>query len=82
MIALLDAYESTHFPIQSADPIEAIRFRMEQLGMDRKDLEPLIGSRARVSEVLNRRRGLSLKMIRTLHNELKIPIEVLIGPSP
>jgi HTH-type transcriptional regulator/antitoxin HigA len=82
LATLVDAYEVTHFPIQSADPIEAIRFRMEQLDMDRKDLEPLIGSRARVSEILNRRRGLSLKMIRTLHEELKIPIEVLIGPSP
>jgi len=58
---------------------EAIRFRMEQLGLDRKDLEPLIGSRARVSEVLNKRRGLSLKMIRALHEELDIPLEALIG---
>ena len=67
------------FPIETADPIEAIRFRMEQMDLDRKDLEPFIGSRARVSEVLNRRRGLSLKMIRTLHEELHIPLEALIG---
>ena len=81
LATLVDAYEAKHFPIESADPIEAIVFRMEQTGMDRKDLEPYIGSRARVSEILNGRRGLSLKMIRTLHSELKIPLEVLIGPD-
>jgi HTH-type transcriptional regulator/antitoxin HigA len=79
LATLVDAYEAKHFPIESADPIEAIVLRMDQTGMDRKDLEPYIGSRARVSEILNRRRGLSLKMIRTLHSELKIPLEVLIG---
>ena len=76
---LVDSYESTHFPIESPDPIEAIKFRMEQMGLERKDLEPFIGSRARVSEVLNKRRGLSLKMIRALHEELNIPLEALIG---
>jgi HTH-type transcriptional regulator/antitoxin HigA len=81
LATLVDAYEAKEFPIESADPIEAISFRMDQLDMDRKDLEPFIGSRARVSEILNRRRGLSLKMIRTLHSELKIPLEVLIGPD-
>jgi HTH-type transcriptional regulator/antitoxin HigA len=79
LATLVDAYEREHFPIESADPIAAIKFRMEQLGLERKDLEPLIGSRARVSEVLNKRRGLSLKMIRTLHAELDIPLEALIG---
>jgi HTH-type transcriptional regulator/antitoxin HigA len=79
LATLVDAYETKHFPIDSPDPIEAIRFRMEQLGLERKDLEPLIGSRARVSEVLNKRRGLSLKMIRALHEELDIPLEALIG---
>jgi HTH-type transcriptional regulator/antitoxin HigA len=79
LATLVDAYEAKTFPIESADPIEAIAFRMEQLDMDRKDLEPFIGSRARVSEILNRRRGLSLRMIKTLHSELKIPLEVLIG---
>lgn len=79
LTTLVDAYESRHFPIESPDPVEAIRFRMEQLGLERKDLEPFIGSRARVSEVLNRRRGLSLKMIRALHEELEIPLEALIG---
>jgi len=81
LATLVDAYEQEHFPIESADPVEAIRFRMEQMDLERKDLEPFIGSRARVSEVLNRRRGLSLKMIRALHKELKIPLEALIGPS-
>lgn len=81
LATLVDAFEKAHFPIEAADPVEAIRFRMEQMDMNRKDLEPYIGSRARVSEVLNRRRGLSLKMIRTLHRELEIPLEALIGPS-
>lgn len=79
LATLVDAYEAKHFPIDTPDPIEAIRFRMEQTGLERKDLEPLIGSRARVSEVLNKRRGLSLKMIRALHKELDIPLEALIG---
>ena len=81
LATLVAAYEETHFPINSPDPIEAIAFRMEQMEMNRKDLEPFIGSRARVSEVLNRRRGLSLNMIRALHKELKIPLEVLVGSS-
>ena len=79
LATLVDAYEAKHFPIESPDPIEAINFRMEQMGLERKDLEPFIGSRARVSEVLNKRRGLSLKMIRTLHEELDIPLEALVG---
>jgi HTH-type transcriptional regulator/antitoxin HigA len=82
LATLVDAYEAEHFPMDSPDPVEAIRFRMEQLGLERKDLEPFIGSRARVSEVLNRRRGLSLKMIRALHEELDIPLEALIGRDP
>ena len=79
LATLVEAYEQKQFPIEPADPIEAIRFRMEQLGVARKDLEPYLGSRHRVSEVLNRRRGLSLEMIRRLHDGLKIPLEVLIG---
>lgn len=79
LATLVDAYEAKHFPIESPDPIDAINFRMEQMGLERKDLEPFIGSRARVSEVLNKRRGLSLKMIRTLHEELDIPLDALIG---
>ncbi len=79
LVTLVDAYEAKHFPIEPADPIDAILFRMDQMDLDRKDLEPFIGSRARVSEILNRRRGLSLKMIRALHAELRIPLEVLVG---
>ncbi len=79
LTTLVDAYEREHFPIDAPDPIEAIQFRMEQMGLDRKDLEPYLGSRARVSEILNRRRGLSLAMIRSLHKNLDIPLEALIG---
>lgn len=63
------------------DPIEAIKFRMEQQGLTRKDLEPIIGTRTRVAEVLNRRRGLSIDMIRRLHERLGISADVLIRPS-
>ena len=79
LTTLVEAYEREHFPIDVADPIEAILFRMDQQGLGRKDLEPFIGSRHRVSEVLNRQRGLSLDMIRRLHRGLQIPLEILIG---
>jgi HTH-type transcriptional regulator / antitoxin HigA len=78
---LIDAYEAVHHPMDPPDPIDAIRFRMEQQGLSRKDLEGLIGSRTRVAEVLNRRRGLSINMIRRLHDHLGISAEVLIRPS-
>jgi HTH-type transcriptional regulator / antitoxin HigA len=78
LATLIDAYEAQHEPIDRPDPIEAIRFRMEQQGLTRKDLEPLIGTRTRVSEVLNRKRTLSIAMIRRLHAELGIAAEVLI----
>ncbi|MBF0589955.1 MAG: transcriptional regulator [Magnetococcales bacterium] len=81
LVTLIEAYESKHHAIDMPDPIEAIKFRMEQMDLTRKDLEPYIGSRARVSEVLNRQRQLSLQMIRRLHEGLKIPAEVLIQPS-
>lgn len=79
LATLAEAYEDRHFPIADPDPLAAIRFRMEQLGLSRKDLEPLLGSRGRVSEVLNGRRALSLQMIRRLHSELGIPLESLVG---
>ena len=79
LTTLVDAYEQNHFSINASDPVEAILFRMDQLELERKDLEPYIGSRHRVSEVLNRKRGLSLEMIRRLHRGLQIPLEVLIG---
>ncbi len=78
LATLIDAYEAQHEPIDRPDPIEAIRFRMEQQGLTRKDLEPFIGTRTRVSEVLNRKRTLSIGMIRRLHAELGIAAEVLI----
>jgi HTH-type transcriptional regulator/antitoxin HigA len=77
---LIDAYESEHEPMDPPDPIEAIKFRMEQQGLTRRDLEPIIGSRARVADVLNRKRDLSIAMIRRLHERLGISAEVLIRP--
>jgi HTH-type transcriptional regulator/antitoxin HigA len=81
LATLIDAYEATHFPFDRPDPIDAIKFRMEQMGLTRKDLEPLIGSRARVAEVLNRKRSLSIDMIRRLNDRLGIPAEILIQPT-
>jgi HTH-type transcriptional regulator / antitoxin HigA len=75
---LATAWEEKHHGIEAPDPIRAIEFAMEQRGLNRRDLEPLIGSRARVAEVLNRKRSLSLAMIRRLHAGLGIPAEVLI----
>jgi HTH-type transcriptional regulator/antitoxin HigA len=77
---LIDAYESEQEPMDPPDPIEAIKFRMEQQGLTRRDLEALLGSRARVTEVLNRKRDLSIGMIRRLHERLGISAEVLIRP--
>jgi HTH-type transcriptional regulator / antitoxin HigA len=81
LATLIDVYEAAHYPVDPPDPIEAIKFRMEQQGLSRKDLEPLIGMRTRVAEVLNRRRSLSIGMIRRLHKKLGISAEVLIRPS-
>jgi HTH-type transcriptional regulator / antitoxin HigA len=81
LATLIDAFEAEHYPIDPPDPVEAIKFRMEQQGLSRKDLEPLLGTRTRVAEVLNRKRGLSIAMIRRLHDRLGISVEVLIRPS-
>ena len=81
LATLIDAYEAEHYPIDPPDPIEAIKFRMEQQGLTRRDLEGIIGTRTRIAEVLNRRRGLSIEMIRRLHERLGIPAEVLIRPT-
>ncbi len=81
LATLVDAYENEHYPMDPPDPIEAIKFRMEQQGLTRKDLEGILGSRTRVAEVLNRRRGLSMNMIRRLHEKLGISVEVLIRPT-
>ncbi|WP_040621445.1 helix-turn-helix domain-containing protein [Rhodovulum sp. PH10] len=81
LATLVDAYETEHVPIDPPDPVEAILFRMEQQGLTRKDLEPFIGSRTRVAEILNRKRNLSIDMIRRLHEGLGISAEVLIRPT-
>lgn len=76
---LIEKYEDEHYPIGAPDPIEAIKFRMEQLGMSQKDLAQILGYKSRVSEILNRKRKLTLKMIRNLHAKLNIPYESLIS---
>lgn len=78
LLILIDKYEKDHFPIDLPDPIEAIKFRMEQLQMKPKDLADLIGYKSRVSEILNRKRKLTLDMIRKLHVNLNIPTDVLV----
>ncbi len=75
---LIDNYEKERFPVDLPDPIEAIKFRMEQLGYNQKDLTDVIGLKSRVSEILNRKRKLTLDMIRKLHEVLGIPTEVLV----
>ena len=77
---LIENYEAKHDPIPAPDPIAAILFMMEQKGLTRRDLEPIIGGRARVSEILNRRRPLTLPMVRALSTLLNIPIDVLVQP--
>ena len=80
LLTLVEAYETKHFPIDLPDPVEAIKFRMEQSGLTPKDLVPMIGRLNRVYEVLNRKRSLTLAMIWKLHNGLGIPAESLIRP--
>jgi HTH-type transcriptional regulator/antitoxin HigA len=81
LATLIDVYEAGHYPMDPPDPIEAIEFRMDQMGLSRRDLEPLIGPRGRVAEVMNRKRSLSIDMIRRLHDGLGISAEVLIRPT-
>lgn len=78
LVTLVEAYEAKHYTIEAPDPIVAIQHRMEALGMERKDLEPMLGSKSRVSEVLNRKRKLTMEMVRNLHEGLQIPAEALI----
>lgn len=80
MVTLIEAYEAKHYPIDPPDPIEAIKFRMEQQGLKPKDLEPMIGQRNRVYEVLNGKRKLTMAMVWKLHTGLGIPAESLIRP--
>ena len=79
LVTLIEAYENKHYAIAPPDPIDAIRFRMEQQALTPRDLEPYIGSCGRVSEILNRKRSLSLKMIKRLHDGLHIPYESLLA---
>jgi len=79
---LVEQYEQRNFAISGPDPIEAIRFRMDQLGLKQKDLVKYIPTKSKISEVLSRKRPLSLAMIRRLHRQLGIPADVLIGESP
>ncbi|CAN5884686.1 DNA-binding protein [soil metagenome] len=80
LTTLVDHYESQHEPVEPPDPIDALRYHMESRGLTRGDLEPYLGSRARVAEVLNRRRTLTIEMIRRLHEGLGISADVLIRP--
>ena len=75
---LIEKYEDEHFPIDLPDPVEAIKFRMEQMGYNQNDLAKIVGLKSRASEILNRKRKLSLEMIRQLHDRLNIPTDVLI----
>jgi HTH-type transcriptional regulator/antitoxin HigA len=78
LATLVEAYERKHYPLDWPDPIEAIKFRMEQMGLEPTDLESMLGPHTRVQEILNRQRPLTLKMIRRLHKDLDIPAECLI----
>jgi HTH-type transcriptional regulator/antitoxin HigA len=82
LVTLVEAYENKHHDFGPADPVEAIKFRMEQQGLTARDLEPFIGPSGRVSEVLNRKRRLSLRMVKSLHDGLKIPYESLLAEAP
>lgn len=81
-VLLIDQYEEEQFPIEAPDPIEAIKFRMDQMGLTQKDLIKFIPAKSKVSEVMNRRRGLSLSMIRAFHSGLGIPANVLVKEFP
>lgn len=80
---LVDEYEKKHFPIEAPKPVEAIKFRMDQLGMAQKDLAKILGSKSRASEILSGKRSLSLRQIKVLYKKLRIPAEVLLQePEP
>jgi HTH-type transcriptional regulator/antitoxin HigA len=77
---LIEKYEDKHFPIEFPDPVEAIKFRMEQMGMNQSDLSEVVGLKSRASEILNRKRKLSIEMIRKLNSAMHIPLDILIQP--
>ena len=79
LVTLVESYEMKHYPIAPPDPIDAIKFRMEQMGMTKSDMVEYLGSQSRVSEILNRKRKLTLKMVKSLYRGLKIPAEILLA---
>lgn len=79
LVTLVEAYEQKHYKINPPDPVEAIKFRMEQLGLKPSDLAKILGGRSRVSEVLNKKRKLTVEMMRSLHKHLAIPADSLLG---
>ena len=79
LVTIVESYEMKHFPISPPDPVDAIQFRMEQMGMTKSDLAKYLGSQSRVSEVLGRKRKLTLKMVKSLYKELKIPADILLA---
>lgn len=81
LTTLIEVYENKHYPINAANPIDAIKFRMEQQSLSPKDLEPYLGPSRQVAEILNGKRSLSLRMIKNLHNGLKIPYESLLSET-
>jgi HTH-type transcriptional regulator/antitoxin HigA len=79
LVTLVESYEMRHYPIAPPDPVDAIKFRMEQMGMTKADMVQYLGSQSRVSEILNKRRKLTLGMIKALYKGLKIPAEILLA---
>ena len=79
LVTLVESYEMKHYPIAPPDPVDAIKFRMEQMGMTRADMVKYLGSQSRVSEVLNGKRKLTLSMVKSLYKGLKIPAEILLA---
>lgn len=82
LCTLVESYEIHHYPVTAPDPIDAIQFRMEQLGINKSDLVKYLGAQSRVSEIMNRKRKLTLKMVKSLYNDLKIPADVLLNDNP
>ncbi len=79
LVSLVEAYEIKHYPIAPPDPVDAIKFRMEQMGITKSEMVKYLGSQSRVSEVLNRKRNLTLRMVKSLYKGLKIPAEILLA---
>jgi len=79
LVTLVESYEIKHYPVSPPDPIDAIKFRMEQMGMTKEDMVKYLGSQSRVSEILNRKRKLTLKMVKSLYKGLRIPAEILLA---